>query len=60
MPVVKNGSLAAAMIMRVTLSMDHRVVDGIAAARFLRDLAHYLDKGDFETAEKPCCTVEDD
>jgi pyruvate dehydrogenase E2 component (dihydrolipoamide acetyltransferase) len=60
MPVVKNGSLAAAKIMRVTLSMDHRVVDGIAAARFLRDLAHYLEKGDFETADKPCCTVEDD
>jgi pyruvate dehydrogenase E2 component (dihydrolipoamide acetyltransferase) len=59
-PVVKNGSLAAAKSMRVTLSMDHRVVDGIVAAHFLRDLAHYLEKGDFETAEKPCCTVDDD
>jgi pyruvate dehydrogenase E2 component (dihydrolipoamide acetyltransferase) len=59
-PVVRNGSLAAAKSMRVTLSMDHRVVDGIVAAHFLRDLAHYLEKGDFETAEKPCCTVDDD
>ncbi len=59
-PVVKNGALTAAKIMRVTLSMDHRVVDGIVAAHFLRDLANYLEKADFETAEKPCCTVEDD
>jgi hypothetical protein len=36
------------------------VVDGILAARFLRDLAQYLEKSDFETTEKPCCTVDDD
>ncbi len=59
-PVVKDGSLVAAKVMRVTLSMDHRVVDGIQAAHFLRDLAHYLEKGDFTTTEQPCCTVEDD
>jgi pyruvate dehydrogenase E2 component (dihydrolipoamide acetyltransferase) len=59
-PVVKDGALAAAKMMRVTLSMDHRVVDGINAANFLRDLRQCLAKSDFETAEKPCCTVEDD
>jgi pyruvate dehydrogenase E2 component (dihydrolipoamide acetyltransferase) len=59
-PVVKDGALAAAKMMRVTLSMDHRVVDGITAANFLRALNRYLEKSDFETAEKPCCTVEDD
>ena len=59
-PAVKDGSFAAVKMLRVTLSMDHRVVDGINAANFLRDLKQYLEKSDFETAEKPCCTVEDD
>ncbi len=58
--VVKDGSLAVAKMMRVTISVDHRVVDGITAAHFLRDLKQYLEAGDFEAAEKPCCTVEDD
>ena len=59
-PIIKNGIVVPAKIMRVTLSMDHRVVDGINAAHFLQDLKKHLETGDFETAEKPCCTVEDD
>lgn len=59
-PVMKDGSFIPAKIMRVTLSTDHRVVDGIIAANFLRDLKQYLEQSDFEAAEKPCCTVEDD
>ncbi len=35
-PVVKNGQLAAATVMTVTLTCDHRVVDGAVGARFLQ------------------------
>ncbi|MDP1631484.1 MAG: pyruvate dehydrogenase complex dihydrolipoamide acetyltransferase [Caulobacter sp.] len=34
-PVVKNGALAIATVMTVTLTCDHRVVDGAIGARFL-------------------------
>jgi pyruvate dehydrogenase E2 component (dihydrolipoamide acetyltransferase) len=34
--VVKNGQLAVATIMTVTLTCDHRVVDGATGARFLQ------------------------
>ncbi len=34
-PVVKEGALAVASVMTATLSCDHRVVDGVIAARFL-------------------------
>ena len=34
-PVVKDGALAVATMMSCTLSVDHRVVDGAAGARFL-------------------------
>ena len=59
-PVWKDGAFIPVKMLRVTLSMDHRVVDGISAANFLRDLTRYLEKSDFETVAKPCCTVEDD
>ena len=35
-PVVKNGQLAIATVMSVTLTCDHRVVDGATGARFLQ------------------------
>ncbi|WES31355.1 pyruvate dehydrogenase complex dihydrolipoamide acetyltransferase [Varunaivibrio sulfuroxidans] len=35
-PVVKNGELAIATVMGVTLSVDHRAVDGALGARFLQ------------------------
>ncbi len=35
-PVVKNGQLAVATVMTVTLTCDHRVVDGAAGAKFLQ------------------------
>ena len=35
-PVVKNDQLAIATVMTVTLSVDHRVVDGALGATFLR------------------------
>ena len=35
-PVVKNDALAIATVMTVTLSVDHRVVDGALAATWLK------------------------
>ncbi|MBC8016922.1 MAG: 2-oxo acid dehydrogenase subunit E2 [Verrucomicrobia bacterium] len=43
-PVVRNGGLLAAATMRVTLSSDHRFVDGAYAALFLADLRGILEK----------------
>jgi pyruvate dehydrogenase E2 component (dihydrolipoamide acetyltransferase) len=34
-PVVKDGALAIATVMTVTLSVDHRVIDGALAAEWL-------------------------
>ena len=59
-PVIKDGSVVPTKVMKVTLSMDHRVVDGINAANFLRDLQKSLETDTLEAIEKPCCTVEDD
>ena len=35
-PVVKNGELAIATMMSVTLSADHRIVDGALGARWMQ------------------------
>lgn len=43
-PVVRDGRVIAAATMRVTLSSDHRSVDGAYAARFLSDLRSILEK----------------
>jgi len=42
-PVVRGGSLAVATVMRVSLSSDHRAVDGAVAARFVQALKGYLE-----------------
>ena len=42
-PVVRNGQVCVAPTMRVTLSSDHRVVDGAYAARFLAELRRTLE-----------------
>ncbi|MVN77145.1 pyruvate dehydrogenase complex dihydrolipoamide acetyltransferase [Hymenobacter sp. HMF4947] len=41
--VVKNGELAIGNIMKVTLSCDHRVVDGATGAAFLQTLKGLLE-----------------
>ncbi|MBX2894563.1 MAG: pyruvate dehydrogenase complex dihydrolipoamide acetyltransferase [Cyclobacteriaceae bacterium] len=41
--IVKNGQLAAGNIMKVTLSCDHRVVDGATGAAFLKTLKGLLE-----------------
>lgn len=42
-PVVKNGEIAVGKIMNVTLSVDHRVVDGVAAAEFIKSVQKFLE-----------------
>ncbi|MFT6006496.1 MAG: pyruvate dehydrogenase E2 component (dihydrolipoamide acetyltransferase) [Pseudoalteromonas tetraodonis] len=42
-PVVKNDQLAIGRIMTVTLSSDHRVIDGALAAIFLKQLKQLLE-----------------
>lgn len=42
-PVLKNGQLHSASIMKVTLSCDHRVVDGVTGAKFLQTLKGFLE-----------------
>ena len=42
-PVVKNGQVVPGKVMKVTLSCDHRVVDGAVGSEFLRTLKGYLE-----------------
>lgn len=42
-PVVKNGAVVPGNVMKVTLSCDHRVVDGASGAAFLQTLKSYLE-----------------
>ncbi len=42
-PVVKDGALAIGQRMKVTLSCDHRVVDGVAGAKFLKTFKEILE-----------------
>ncbi len=42
-PVVKNGAVVPGNVMKVTLSCDHRVVDGASGAAFLQTLKDYLE-----------------
>ena len=41
--IVKNGQLAVGNVMKVTLSCDHRVVDGASGAAFLQTLKSLLE-----------------
>ncbi|MBN8664542.1 MAG: pyruvate dehydrogenase complex dihydrolipoamide acetyltransferase [Chitinophagales bacterium] len=43
-PVVKNGAVVPGNIMKVTLSCDHRVVDGATGAAFLQTLKSLLEE----------------
>lgn len=42
-PVVRHGQVIAGKVLTVVLSADHRVVDGVEAAKFLQTLAHYIE-----------------
>ena len=41
-PVVKNGAVVAGNVMKVTLSCDHRVVDGVVVSSFLNTFKNPL------------------
>lgn len=43
-PVVKEGVLAVATVMTVTLTCDHRVVDGALGARWLQVFKRYVEQ----------------
>jgi pyruvate dehydrogenase E2 component (dihydrolipoamide acetyltransferase) len=43
-PVVKNGQVVPGNIMKVTLSCDHRVVDGATGSAFLQTLKSFLEE----------------
>jgi len=42
-PVVDNGELAVATVMTVSLSSDHRVIDGAVAAQFLQVVKRFME-----------------
>jgi pyruvate dehydrogenase E2 component (dihydrolipoamide acetyltransferase) len=42
-PVVRDGQLRAAHTMMVTLSCDHRILDGVTAGQFLAELKKLLE-----------------
>ena len=42
-PIVKNGQIVPGNLMKVTLSSDHRVIDGAEAASFLNTLKTFVE-----------------
>src|SRR6185503_15068171 len=42
-PLVVNGKLRIGNVMKVTLSCDHRVVDGVTGSKFLQTLKGFLE-----------------
>jgi pyruvate dehydrogenase E2 component (dihydrolipoamide acetyltransferase) len=42
-PVVKNGQVVPGNVMKVTLSCDHRVVDGASGSSFLQTFKQYME-----------------
>ncbi|HEX2837429.1 MAG TPA: dihydrolipoamide acetyltransferase family protein [Phycisphaerales bacterium] len=43
-PVVKNGQVVPGLVMSMTMSSDHRVVDGAMAAQYLSTVKTFLEK----------------
>ena len=42
-PVVRNGQIVPRLMLPLSLSYDHRVIDGADAARFTRRMAEMLE-----------------
>jgi pyruvate dehydrogenase E2 component (dihydrolipoamide acetyltransferase) len=42
--IVKNGKVEVAVMMTVTMSCDHRVVDGATGSRFLQSLKQFIEE----------------
>ena len=43
-PIVKNGQIVPGHTMKVTLSCDHRVIDGVMGAEFLNTFKAMLEQ----------------
>lgn len=43
-PVVERGHIVPGLVMRVTVSVDHRVIDGVMAAQFLKFFKEALEQ----------------
>lgn len=50
-PVVRNGQVAVAPVMALSLSFDHRLVDGAEAQRYVNDVKRLLEDPDLLTLE---------
>lgn len=42
-PVIQDGTVGIGKVMKITISADHRVTDGVEAARYMLDMAFYLE-----------------
>ncbi len=42
-PVIEGGKVVPGNVMKVTLSCDHRVVDGVAGSKFLQAFKNYME-----------------
>ena len=43
-PIITDNTIAIATTMSVTLSVDHRIVDGVLGAQFLNTFKKYIEK----------------
>ena len=43
-PVARKGNLKVATMMTVTLSIDHRALDGVTGAELLKAFGHYIEQ----------------
>jgi pyruvate/2-oxoglutarate dehydrogenase complex dihydrolipoamide acyltransferase (E2) component len=42
-PVVRDGQIVARLMMNLSITFDHRVLDGMTAARFILDVVRLLE-----------------
>ncbi|WP_456396398.1 2-oxo acid dehydrogenase subunit E2, partial [Thermococcus sp.] len=42
-PVVRDGRIEVAHVMTLSLTFDHRAIDGAPAAKFLQRLKHHIE-----------------
>ena len=42
-PVVRDGQIVARLMMNLSVTFDHRILDGMTAARFILDVVKLLE-----------------
>lgn len=52
LPVFVDGELVPRRLMNLSLSVDHRIADGLVAAEFIRDMRAILEPAEFTELEK--------